>query len=458
MVNRATRWIGLIVMTTLLAGSVAAEDLPLPDPDGLDLPQNSMLFGEEPMPVGNSSPSLGPSQAVENGGPSVLVPSSQSMQPSTDMSMEPGPQFGESYDGGMYDGGTYPMGPQDSDGDMQPDCYYPWDSQPAPIVSSGTWLSRGLWYAEADALLVHRVWKKTDVLMAFENSSQTNRLMILQTDHPGGVGGVRATLGRFLFRDDQNRDHTAEFTTFSLGEFSSDISLGSITPNNLFSPSTLTGNNPSFDSSSQQRVVYTSQFNSFELNYRLKSRLGRDQIVMDPNGGWRREAANGFSRSYLAGIRYLVMRERLNWTAEDIVTNGDNGQYLITTDNNLIGFQVGAGVGYETGRWSTELTAKTGFYVNDASARSQLNFTASDTNDFDRFNREGQLTWMGESHILGRYHVTQNCSLRAGLDILVLDSLALAPRQINFISNTSFIDTGGNPWYMGASLGFECYW
>ena len=37
-VNRATRWIGLIMMTTLLAGSVAAEDLPLPDPDGLELP------------------------------------------------------------------------------------------------------------------------------------------------------------------------------------------------------------------------------------------------------------------------------------------------------------------------------------------------------------------------------------------------------------------------------------
>jgi Putative beta barrel porin-7 (BBP7) len=466
-VNRATRWIGLIMMTTLLARSVAAEELPFPDPDGLDLPQDSMLFGEEPMPTGDSSPGYDQSQSAENYEPSVMVPSSQSMQPSAGMPMGSESQFGESYDGGSYDGPydgqpydgrQYPMGPQYFGGDMQPDCYRPWDGQPAPIESSGTWLNRGLWYAEADVLLIHRNWQKSDQLLAFENSNQTNRLMILQAGHPGGDAGVRATLGRFLFRDDQNRDHTAEFTAFSLGEFVSDISLGSITPNNLFIPSTLTGDNPSFDGSSQQRVIYSSQFNSFELNYHLKSRLGRDQMVMDPNGHWRRESGNGFRRNYLAGIRLMTLRETLNWTAEDILVNGANGQYLITTDNNLVGFQMGAGIEYETGRWSVGVSAKTGFYVNDANARSLLNFTADDADDFDRSNTEDQLAWMGEAHVLSRYHVTQNFSVRAGLDILTLDSLALAPRQINFISDTSQIETTGNPWYMGCSLGFDCYW
>jgi len=457
-VKRATRWIGLIMMTTLLAGSVAADDLPFPDPDGLELPQDSMLFGDEPMPMGDSSPNFDSPQQVENGEPSLLVPSSQYMPQSSEMRMEPGSSFNEPYEGGPYDGGPYPTNPQNLDCDVQPDCYNPWDGQPAPIESSGTWLNRGLWYAEADVLLLHRNWQKSDTLIAFENSNQTNRLMILQAGHPGGDAGVRTTLGRFLFRDDQNRDHTAEFTAFSLGEFVSDISLGSITPNNLFIPSSLSGNNPSFDGSSQQRFIYSSQFNSFELNYRLKDRLGRDQMVMDPNGNWRREAASGFSRNYLAGLRYMVMRETVNWTAEDIVVNGDNGQYLITTDNNLFGFQMGAGIEFETGRWSTGISAKTGLYVNDADARSKLDFTADDVDDFDRFGTEEQLTWMGEAHVLARYHVTQNFSVRAGLDVLVLDSLALAPRQINFISDTSLIETSGNPWYMGGSLGFECYW
>ena len=88
----------------------------------------------------------------------------------------------------------------------------------------------------------------------------------------------------------------------------------------------------------------------------------------------------------------------------------------------------------------------------------QLNFTADDTNDFDRRNSTDELSWMGEAEVLGRYHVTPNCSLRAGLDFMVIDSLALAPRQINFINDFSKIETGGNPYYLGGLLGFECYW
>ena len=45
-------------------------------------------------------------------------------------------------------------------------------------------------------------------------------------------------------------------------------------------------------------------------------------MVMDPNGHWRRESANGFNRNYLAGFRFLQMSEILDWTAEDIVVNG----------------------------------------------------------------------------------------------------------------------------------------
>jgi hypothetical protein len=383
------------------------------------------------------------------------------------MPVDSGPQLGEPYEGGSYEGGEYegepheggpyPSDPQNIDYDAEQAGYYPWDGQPAPIESSGTWLNRGVWYAEADVVVLHRIWQRADMLLTFENA-QTNRLLFLKAAHPGGDAGVRTTLGRFLFRDDQNRDHTAEFTIFSFGDFVSDVALGSLTPNNLFVNPDISGNNPNFDGSSEQRVIYSSQFNSFELNYRMKKRLGRDQMVMDPNGHWRREAANGFNRDYLAGFRYLEMRETLNWTAEDILVNGNNGQYLISTDNNLFGFQMGEGIEYETGRWSAGISAKVGLYFNDADARSQLNFTDDDVNDFDRSDTENELSWMSEAHVLGRYHVTPNCSLRAGLDFFVIDSLALASRQINFIDVVTNIETGGNPYYMGGSLGFECYW
>jgi hypothetical protein len=190
----------------------------------------------------------------------------------------------------------------------------------------------------------------------------------------------------------------------------------------------------------------------------LKKRLGRDQMVMDPNGYWRREAADGYYRNYLAGFRFMEIRETLDWRAEDIMVNGANGRYLINTDNDLFGFQVGEGIEYESGRWSIGISGQMGLFVNDADAHSQLNFTADDDDDFDRKNSEDELSWMGEAHVLGRYHLTPACSLRAGLDFMVLDSLALAPRQIDFIDVFSKVETGGNPYYLGGSLGFEAYW
>ena len=74
-----------------------------------------------------------------------------------------------------------------------------------------------------------------------------------------------------------------------------------------------------------------------------------------------------------------------------------------------------------------------------------MNLTASDTDDFDRRATQAEISWIGEAEVLGRYHITPNCSLRAGLEFMVIDSLALAPRQINFINESNWIETGGNP-------------
>lgn len=448
MVNFATRWIGLIMITTLLVGGVAADDLPLPDPDGLELPEDSMLsssMDEEPLPMGDATPSAAHGEST-----------SRLVSPQHDSHMhDSGPML---HDGAPMVDGAYPADVQ-FDGDVEPaGHFYPWDPQPAPIESSGTWLNRGVWYVEADVIMLHRIYQRSDTLLAFENNQATNRLMFLPASHPGADAGVRTTLGRFLFRDDHNRDHTLEFTAFTFGEFTSDVAIGSLVANNLFVPTDIAGNNPTFNNSSEQRAIYSSRLNSFELNYHLKRRLGRDQMVMDPNGNWRRESASGFNRNFIAGFRYLELRENFDWTAEDVVTNGNNGQYFISTDNDLFGFQIGEGIEYESGRWSLGLNGRMGFFFNDADAYQRLTFTADDDDDYERSDTENEFSWMGEAHVTGRYHFTPNTSFRAGLDVFVIDSLAMAPRQANFIDVQSDIETGGNPWYLGASLGFDCYW
>jgi hypothetical protein len=234
--------------------------------------------------------------------------------------------------------------------------------------------------------------------------------------------------------------------------------MASENPFGTFVTFNLDGGNDFFDGASLQRTIYSSRLNSFEASYRVKKRLGRDQMVMDPNGNWRREASNGFNRNFLAGLRYVQVVETLDWTAEDIDVNGANGRYLIDTRNDLFGMQFGGGIEYESGRWSLGGSGKAGMYWNDADSRQQLNLTASDNSDFDRSQSQAEISWIGELELLGRYHITPNASLRAGLEFMVIDSLALAPRQINFVSQSSWIETGGNPWYIGGLFGFECYW
>ena len=81
--------------------------------------------------------------------------------------------------------------------------------------------------------------------------------------------------------------------------------------------------NTSFDGALSSQFRYDSRFNSFELNYRVKERMGRDHVEMEPSGHWVRRAGPSVSRSLLAGFRFFDLNEDFDWTASDIDTNGD---------------------------------------------------------------------------------------------------------------------------------------
>lgn len=463
LVNFTTRCIGLFIATTLLTGVVAAQGYALPDPDGLQLPEESIL--------GPSYVDEGPSA-----GDSLPLPHSMPSHPAMSAPglMEPDRLIHDSnapsapYDEAGLHEGYHPDGPWHwSPGDPP----YGWDGEPAIPESSGTWLSRGVWFMEVDAVAFHRVWNRNNVLYAaadpvvtspaFGAISQlsTNRYLELSNSHPGEDVAVRFTLGRFLVRDEENRDHVAEFTAFSGGDWVNDVAASAPSANQpLFTPYRVSGSqNRDFSGSTFQRMLYTSRFNSFEANYKVKQRLGRDRMVMDPNGCWRRAAEHGWNRHFLAGLRFLELFENVDWTAQNIITTGTEGRYIVNTRNSLFGAQVGCGIQYATGRWSLGTNSKLGLLINDADARSQL-FFSDGTDNFDRFATEDELSFLAEFGLQGRWHFTPNTSLRAGLDLLYFESVALAPHQINFLPVYNNITATGDPVYMGCSLGFECYW
>jgi hypothetical protein len=439
--TNSTRLIGLIMTAALWVGTAAAQEL---------------SEWDDAMPPDLSLPS------ADAGGLPVPATPGESEQ-----SMLSGPvsDQGQPFDGYQHDGYA----------EFAPGLHDGWHGPTAPIESTGTWLRRGFWYAEADGVVWNRLWNRDNKMFAAQDPDvnrtdffsslgafnallNTNRVLMLDGAHPGQDASVRATLGHFLFRDSKNRDHTVEFTAFGGGDWHQHRQISSATPFGLFVPFVIDGGNRSFDNSTRQTLDYSSHYSSFEFNYRVKQRMHRDRLIMDANGHWHRAANAGFVREYLVGLRIVESRDFLDWQAEDIQAMGNDGSYLIFTDNDMFGFQMGTGLTYETSRWSLGFSGKGGVYLNDALGRTTLNFTVDDTDDADLRLRENELAFLGEARLLGRWHLTPSFSLRAAYELMYLTSQALAPNQATFITDFSYLNTSQDPFYHGASFGLEGYW
>jgi hypothetical protein len=438
--TNSTRLIGLIMTAALWVGVASAQGPAIPLP-GDELPPDMQL----PTPTTNTT---APMQAAQ--------PSANSDGYATNGSYGPA------------DGAGIPGACDYSDGGGL------WN-EIAPIESTGTWLRRGFWYAETDAVVFTRTWDRNALRVAAADANvnlppvnqqslgfnpiflDTNRIMILNGSLPGEDATVRATLGNFLFRDSRNRDHSVEFTAMGGGTWQQDRQMSSDTANGLFVPFRVDGGNRSFDASTRQTLQYRSNLDSFEVNYHVRQRLDEDQLVMDPNGNWHRAASSGFLRDYLVGLRFMQASEKLDWDAQDIVTTGADGAYNIRTNNDLFGFQTGGGLTYQTGRWSIGSRVKGGIFLNDASGTTDLSFTSDNSDSFLHL-RENQLSFVGEFAVQGRFQVSPNVSLRAGYELMFITAEALAPHQATFITDTAYLNTTGQTYFRGASFGVEFYW
>jgi hypothetical protein len=437
--SNSPRLLGLVITAVLLTGGARGEDLPLPDAgDSADRADISLPPFE---PEDEQALSTGPGEQ------SVLTGA--------------GPSGLDSLDGYQD---WYARG----HGPFLSEQHGLWLNQPAPIESTGTWLRRGMWYAETEAVIWNRHWSRDAKIMAVQDPNvnnpfqpffpPTNRMLVLDGAQPGEDTSVRATLGHFLFRDSRNRDHTVELTAFGSGDWHQNRRISSANDFGLFVPFFSDGGNRSFDQSTTQFVDYSSTFRSFETNYRVRKRLRRDQMIMDANGNWHRAANPGWNREYLVGLRYMNLRDIFDWHAEDIQVLGRDGSYLIRTDNDMFGFQMGAGAGYERARWSVGVQCKAGVFVNNASGRTTLDFTLDDIDDADLRLQNDGLSFVGEAKLLGRWHILPDLSLRASYEMMYVTSVALGPNQATFLNDFSYLNTSQDPFYHGASFGIEGYW
>ncbi len=333
-----------------------------------------------------------------------------------------------------------------------------WAHRPALTSSTGTWLRRGWWYTEIEAVVLNRMWKRDDMTLGQDSAS--NRKLILARTDPGASGSVRFTLGRFLFRDIKNRDHTMEFTAFGGGESTQDDTLTSASDGQtLFVPTGISDFNPAFDGAQTMNVDYDSRFNSFEVNYRVKERLSRDRMLLTPGGEWVRTANEGVTKQYLVGFRYFDLVDTLDWNATNISTfANEDGNYHVEADNDMFGLQIGGSMLFEHDRWNIEIMGKGGPYITDVKSESRLTITNDADSSFTVNNRDTTLSYIGELQIIGRYHLRPNISLKAGWQMMYVSAVALAPDQLNFSPDDGRFPYTGDPFYNGGIFGMECYW
>ncbi|MCE5266422.1 MAG: BBP7 family outer membrane beta-barrel protein [Planctomycetaceae bacterium] len=307
------------------------------------------------------------------------------------------------------------------------------------------------------------------------------------------------TLGHWFARDTLNRDHFVEFSFFGLNRFedqatvtapqrlTSTVGTTSTTFGNLYSPYAvdivptnilteipqLNGTIvPGFDRVDQMSTYYASYMNNFELNGRIVPRGEQDQLVLHPDGKWRRECKPGRYMSYLYGVRFMKIDESFRFHGRgltetfvdnqlvDSVTNV--GEYDVSTHNNLLGLQIGADMIFRQCRWSWGVRAKVGPYINFADQTSDIAAgVENETPDFSHHVAEARhvASLIGEVGFTATYKFRPNLVGRASYDFMWVTGLALAPEQLQFTSTpVNQVNTNGTAVFHGPSLGLEWLW
>ncbi|MFM9195695.1 MAG: hypothetical protein ACKOWG_08140, partial [Planctomycetia bacterium] len=167
--------------------------------------------------------------------------------------------------------------------------------------SSGQWFSSGRWYGSAEVLMMSRSRNYRRV-MGYDPSvvgprDPSNRSNLAGTFVTTGIPwdlspGARLTIGEHLGRDSLDRDQSIEFTYYGGLSFFVRDSYNALPKSALVTPlaGTILPGLPGFTAAQTYESTIGSNYNGMELNYRLSRRLGRDQLIMSPNGGWSRQA------------------------------------------------------------------------------------------------------------------------------------------------------------------------
>lgn len=181
---------------------------------------------------------------------------------------------------------------------------------------------------------------------------------------------------------------------------------------------------------------YFSELQDVEINFRYTIRPRTDLLL---------------------GVRYMDVGERLFIRNVNLI-NGDVFEHTITAGNQLVGPQIGL----DTEFWSRDRfglfgTIKAGILGSEA--RNSADILVSGVPGGHSAASTGHVVFVGDVRLGAAYQFTQNWAVRGGYQLLWLDGIALASRQVPVsdpaVTGTATVDAGGSPFYNGAFVQLE---
>lgn len=355
------------------------------------------------------------------------------------------------------------------------------EEMPAEI-SSGKWFSSGQWYGSAEVLMMSRSRNYRRV-MGYDPSVvgllPANRNLagtFVTTGIPWDlVPGARLTIGEHLGRDDLDRDESIEFTYYGGLSFFVSDSYNARPKSYLVTPlaGTILPGLPGFTAAQTYDTTISSNYNSIELNYKLDRRLGRDKLIMSPNGGWSRHAERGWLPAILVGTRLASVNETFTFASSrpDASSSQYSGRYDIQTQNWLWGLNLGSELISQNEHYYWGLRGRVTPAVSFAANQQQAaGINTLPPPPSTTTVARGAFSWqqaadqigpgfIGDLTILGGWQVTPNFAVQVGYDFLWVAGIATATRQFNLDNvRPNSIDGGGQVFYNGLSMGVEGSW
>jgi hypothetical protein len=169
--------------------------------------------------------------------------------------------------------------------------------------------------------------------------------------------------------------------------------------------------------------------------------------------------------SWLAGFRYTRLAEDFVYGT---ITAGGSHQSTVQTENDLTGFQAGGDM-WVTVRQGIRIGAqgKAGLYNNRAEQNTRIqtfNGLIPD-DDITEVAKGDRLAFLTEGNLSVVADITPSISIRAGYDVLFINTVALAPNNFNASPSvfsgtprTAILIEESSVLYHGANLGFEYVW